>query len=100
MDFMSSLDFFTSPDGIICLVVGAILGALAGQIMKGRGFGLVGNMVIGALGAVISGLLFDWINIIDVGDVADPVIAGGVGAIIVLAIGAAIRRQDSPQLQG
>ena len=41
---------------IIWLVIGAIAGWLAGLIMKGYGFGLVGNIIVGIIGAVI--LLF------------------------------------------
>ena len=99
MDFISSMDFFTSIDVIVCLVVGAIVGWLAGQIMKGGGFGLIGNVVIGMVGSAISGLLFDWINIMDIGDLLDPIIAGAIGAAIVLAIADAFRRMSSPQRQ-
>jgi len=38
------------------LVIGAIAGWLAGLVMKGRGFGILGNIVVGIVGAVI--LLF------------------------------------------
>ena len=43
---------------LIALAVGAVAGFLAGQIVKGHGFGLVGNMVVGVAGAMIFGLLF------------------------------------------
>jgi uncharacterized membrane protein YeaQ/YmgE (transglycosylase-associated protein family) len=39
---------------VIWLVIGAIAGWLAGLIMKGYGFGLVGNIVVGIVGAVIA----------------------------------------------
>ena len=42
---------------IILLIVGAIAGWLAGVIVKGYGFGLIGNIVIGILGAGIAGIL-------------------------------------------
>lgn len=38
-------------------IIGIIAGWLAGQIMKGRGFGLLGNLVVGVIGAVIGGWL-------------------------------------------
>ena len=41
---------------IVWLVIGAIAGWLAGLIMKGYGFGLIGNIVVGIIGAVIAGL--------------------------------------------
>ena len=43
---------------IMFLIIGAIAGWLAGTIMKGRGFGLLGNMVVGIVGAFIGGFLF------------------------------------------
>ena len=43
---------------IIWLIVGAIAGWLAGQIMTGFGFGLVGNIVLGIVGAIVAGWLF------------------------------------------
>ena len=38
-------------------IIGIVAGWLAGQLMKGRGFGLVGYLVVGVLGAVIGGWL-------------------------------------------
>jgi len=44
--------------GIITwLIVGAIAGWLAGLVMTGKGFGLIGNMVIGVIGALVGGWL-------------------------------------------
>ena len=82
-----------SMDSAICLIAGAIIGGLTGQVM--RGFGTIGNIAIGAAGGVIGGLVFDKINVIDVGDYADPVIAGAVGAIVVLAVGLLYLRLQS-----
>ena len=44
---------------IIFLVIGALAGWLAGTLMKGRGFGLLGNIFVGIVGAVIGGFMFD-----------------------------------------
>ena len=43
---------------LVFLLIGAIAGWLAGQLMKGRGFGLVGNILVGIVGAVIGGFVF------------------------------------------
>ena len=43
---------------IVWLVIGAIAGWLAGLIMEGYGFGLIGNIVVGIVGALIAGWLF------------------------------------------
>ena len=47
---------------IAWLIVGAIAGWLAGLIVKGFGFGLIGNIVIGIIGAVIAGWLLPLIH--------------------------------------
>nr|WP_233120077.1 hypothetical protein [Rappaport israeli] len=43
---------------IIGLLIGAIAGWLAGQIIKGRGFGVLGNIVVGVIGAGIGSFIF------------------------------------------
>ncbi len=43
---------------IIFLLIGAVAGWLAGQIMRGGGFGILGNIVIGVIGALIGARLF------------------------------------------
>ena len=63
------------------LVIGAIAGWLAGKMMKGGGFGLLGNIVVGVIGAVIGGWVFGLAGIS----------AGGMfGSLIVATVGAAI----------
>jgi uncharacterized membrane protein YeaQ/YmgE (transglycosylase-associated protein family) len=48
----------------VWLVVGAIAGWLAGALMRTGGFGLVGNIVIGIVGAIVGGWLFPQIGIV------------------------------------
>lgn len=79
------MEFIMSVDSVICVIAGAVIGALTGQVAKG--FGIYVNIAIGAAGGLIGGLVFDRINVIDVGDYADPIIAGVVGSVIALAIG-------------
>ena len=45
------------------LAIGALAGWIAGELTKGHGFGLLGNLVIGVLGAVLGGFLFDVVGI-------------------------------------
>ena len=48
-----------NPGGLIAwLIVGLVAGFLAGQFMKGGGYGLVGDIVVGVIGAFVGGLLF------------------------------------------
>ena len=67
---------------VIFLAIGAVAGWLAGVIVKGGGFGLVGNIVVGIVGAFIAGFLFPALNV--------SLGAGFVGAIIHSTIGAVI----------
>lgn len=68
--------------GIIAfLVIGALAGWLAGKLMKGRGFGLLGNIVIGIVGSVIGGFVFSLLGIS----------AGGfIGSLVMATVGAAL----------
>ncbi len=70
--------------GIIAwVIVGLVAGWLAGQIMKGSGYGMVGDLVLGLLGAVVGGWLF--------GLVASPAEPSGLlGSIVVATIGAIV----------
>jgi len=78
------MEFIASIDSVICVLVGAIIGGLAGYIMKG--LGMIGNIAVGVAAGLIGGLVFDKIDVIDVGDIADPAIAGVVGSAIAMAI--------------
>ena len=44
---------------LVHLLIGALAGWLAGKLMKGSGFGLLGNMAVGIIGAVIGGIVAD-----------------------------------------
>jgi len=69
---------------IIFLVIGAIAGWLAGNIMKGRGFGLVGNIVVGIIGAIIGGYLFGVLGISIGGGLLGSIIVSTAGAAVLL----------------
>ena len=49
------------------LLIGLIAGWLVGQIMKGKGFRLAGNVIVGCIGAFIGGFLFDLLGIFPMG---------------------------------
>lgn len=77
---------------IILLIVGAIAGWLAGQIVKGYGFGLVGNIVVGVIGAFIGGWLFPQLGLWDFPGIVGVIISATLGAIILLVVIGLIRR--------
>ena len=77
---------------LIILVVGAIAGWLAGQIMRGTGFGLIWDIVIGLAGALLGGWLLPRLGIhLGVGIIAS-IINATIGAILLLLIIRLIRR--------
>jgi uncharacterized membrane protein YeaQ/YmgE (transglycosylase-associated protein family) len=76
---------------IIFLLTGAVAGWLAGLIMKGGGFGLVGDIVVGIIGSLIGGWLFALLGIA-AGGLIGSIIAAVVGAIIFIAIVRLIKR--------
>ena len=75
---------------IIMLAIGAVAGWLAGQIIKGGGYGLVGNIVIGILGAVVAGFLFP--GFLPLGGLVGQIVSATLGAIILLFIVGIIKR--------
>jgi uncharacterized membrane protein YeaQ/YmgE (transglycosylase-associated protein family) len=64
------------------ILIGLAAGWLAGQLMKGGGFGVVGDIIVGVIGALIGGYLFRFFGI-SAGD-------GLLGALIVATIGAVV----------
>jgi LPXTG-motif cell wall-anchored protein len=76
---------------LVFLIVGAIAGWLAGVIVKGHGFGLVGNIVVGIVGAFIAGWLLPGLGLPLTGMVGSIVYAL-IGAVILLVIIGFIKR--------
>ena len=73
-------------DLIIFLLIGAIAGWLAGQIVRGYGFGLIGNMVVGIVGAFIAGWLFPRLGIALPFGTIGEILSAAIGAVILLVI--------------
>ena len=67
------------------IVVGAIAGWLAGQVMKGSGFGLIGDIVIGVIGALVGGWLAGTLF-----NVPDPINGFNLTTIVVAFLGAVV----------
>ncbi len=73
------------------LLIGLAAGWLAGQILKGSGFGTMGNLIIGVIGAFVGGLLFDLLGIVALGKLGN-LISATVGAIVLLWLLGAIKK--------
>ena len=67
------------------LLIGLAAGWLAGQIMGGGGFGLVGDLVVGVIGALLGGFLFDLFGLHAIGLLGNLVMTT-VGAIVLIAL--------------
>jgi len=77
---------------IIALVIGAIAGWLAGVIVKGGGFGLLGDIVVGIIGSLVAGWLFPRLGVSLGGGWIGAILSSTLGAIIVLLVLRVIRR--------
>ena len=76
---------------LIWIVIGLIAGWLANQILGGRHGGLLYNLAVGLVGAVVGGLIFSSLNIFPVGFIGE-LVSATIGAIVFLLIWRAIRR--------
>ena len=71
------------PGGLLAwLLVGLVAGFLAGQVMKGGGYGIIGDIVMGIIGAFVGGFLFSFLM--------PGSSAGLIGSIVVAFIGAVV----------
>jgi uncharacterized membrane protein YeaQ/YmgE (transglycosylase-associated protein family) len=77
---------------IVWIIVGAVAGWLAGQVVKGGGFGLGGDIVVGIVGAIIAGWLFPYLGVELGGGIIGAIIAAAIGAIILLVIAKLVKR--------
>ncbi len=85
----SRLIFGPIWDIAVAVVFWAITGALAGRIIRGAGYGLAANVLIGFIGGFVGNLLLVWLMGWTIGSVPliGPIIIGCIGAIIfVLAV--------------
>ena len=65
------------------LIIGGAAGWLAGKVIKGKGFGLLGNIVIGCIGALLGGFLFGILGI-STHNLIGSLIMAFTGAIVLL----------------
>jgi len=73
------------------VVIGIVAGWLAGQITKGSGFGLLGDLIVGVLGSLLGGFLFGLLGFGAYGLIARLVMAV-VGAVVLLFLIRLVRR--------
>jgi uncharacterized membrane protein YeaQ/YmgE (transglycosylase-associated protein family) len=76
----------------IFLLVGAVAGWLSGMVVKGHGLGLVGDIVVGVIGAFIGGWLFGYFHLAHGTGLLGDVVGASVGAILLLLMLRLVRR--------
>jgi uncharacterized membrane protein YeaQ/YmgE (transglycosylase-associated protein family) len=74
------------------IVVGLIAGWLAGQVMKGGGYGTVVDIILGLVGGVLGGWIFGMLGIWPGGGIIGSLIVAFVGAVILVGITRLIKR--------
>jgi uncharacterized membrane protein YeaQ/YmgE (transglycosylase-associated protein family) len=77
---------------LVFLLVGLVAGWLASQLVRGGGFGLVGDLIVGVIGAFIAGYLFPRLGISPGSGILGAIIAATIGAVILLFILRAVKR--------
>ncbi|MCI0510625.1 putative membrane protein YeaQ/YmgE (transglycosylase-associated protein family) [Chromohalobacter marismortui] len=76
---------------ILWLIIGGLAGWIAGKIMRGGGFGVLGNIGVGIVGAVIGGFLFGLLGLSHT-NIIGSLIMAVIGAVVLLWIVAKVRK--------
>ena len=75
------------PGGLLAwLVVGLIAGWLAGQVVKGGGYGVIGDVVVGIIGAFLGGFLFGFLMPGSSAGLVGSIIVAFIGAVVLIAV--------------
>lgn len=74
------------------ILVGLVAGWLAGMLVKGGGFGVIGDIVVGVLGALIGGFLFGVLGFSGGGGLLGSVVVATVGAVVLIVVLRLIKR--------
>lgn len=81
-------------DLLTWLIVGLIAGVLASLVMGGSGYGIIGDIVIGIVGAFVGGLLFDLLEVAPpFGGLPGTIFVAFIGAVVLLFLLRLVRRR-------
>jgi uncharacterized membrane protein YeaQ/YmgE (transglycosylase-associated protein family) len=78
---------------VVWLIIGGVAGWLAGRILQGGGFGLIGNVVIGICGSVLAGWLLPQIGVRIGTGLVSELINALIGALAIVAVLAGVQRR-------
>ncbi|WP_010588320.1 GlsB/YeaQ/YmgE family stress response membrane protein [Schlesneria paludicola] len=68
------------------IVIGIAAGWLSGKIMKGRGFGLLGDLIVGVVGAVVGDVLFGALGLHAEGLLGNLIVATAGAVVLIFAV--------------
>jgi uncharacterized membrane protein YeaQ/YmgE (transglycosylase-associated protein family) len=74
------------------IVVGLIAGWLAGQVMKGGGYGVLVDILLGIVGGIVGGWLFGTLGIWPGGGIIGAILVAFVGAVILVALSRLLKK--------
>jgi len=75
------------------LLIGLLAGFLGGTLMKGRGFGLVGNLLVGIVGAIVGGFVFGLLGL-SADNLIGSLITATAGAVLFLAVAGFVMKKQ------
>lgn len=71
---------------LYALLIGAVIGWLAGMIMKGKGFGVVGNIIIGILGSMLGHFVFNALGMATANQLGSLLVSLGGAVLLILVL--------------
>jgi uncharacterized membrane protein YeaQ/YmgE (transglycosylase-associated protein family) len=74
------------------ILIGLVAGWLAGQLVKGGGFGVIGDIIVGVIGALLGGFLFGTFGVSAGGGLLGSLIVATIGAVVLLVLLRVIKR--------
>jgi uncharacterized membrane protein YeaQ/YmgE (transglycosylase-associated protein family) len=80
---------------LLALVIGAVAGCFAGQLLQGTGFGLLGDIFVGIVGALVATAVFPTLGLNLAGGIVAAIMAATLGAAILLLIVRLIRQASA-----
>jgi uncharacterized membrane protein YeaQ/YmgE (transglycosylase-associated protein family) len=81
-----SVEFALDPMGLLLwAVVGIVAGWLAGLVMRGGGYGLIGDLIVGLIGAFVGGFVFSLFGA-EYGGLVGSILVAFIGACVLIAI--------------
>ena len=77
---------FSAHSILVILIAGIVAGWLAGKVVRGTGFGIIGDIIVGIAGALLASFLFPKLGISIGSGLVSEIIYSAIGAVILLLI--------------